>query len=335
MKIIVDGMGGDNAPVEIVKGTIDAVNEFNIDAIIVGKEDIIYRELEKYNYPKDRVEVLNAEDIITNEEDPALAIRRKKDSSLVVGCKALSDGMGDGFISAGSTGALLAGGLFIVKRIKGIERAALTSTYPTLDGVSLLVDAGANVDCKAEYLQQFGIMGSIYMEKVMGVKEPKVGLVNIGVEAGKGNQASKEAYELLNSADINFIGNIEGRTLPQGEVDVIVADGFVGNVILKLTEGFAMTMLDHLKEIFMENLRSKTGAMLVKPGLKSLKSKMDYREYGGAPLLGTKKPVVKAHGSSDALAIKNAIRQLINFIEKDVINIIEENINRIESDNKK
>lgn len=335
MKIVVDGMGGDNAPVEIVKGTIDAVNEFNIDAIIVGKEDIIYRELEKYNYPKDRVEVLNAEDIITNEEDPALAIRRKKDSSLVVGCKALSDGMGDGFISAGSTGALLAGGLFIVKRIKGIERAALTSTYPTLDGVSLLVDAGANVDCKAEYLQQFGIMGSIYMEKVMGVKEPKVGLVNIGVEAGKGNQASKEAYELLNSADINFIGNIEGRTLPQGEVDVIVADGFVGNVILKLTEGFAMTMLDHLKEIFMENLRSKTGAMLVKPGLKSLKSKMDYREYGGAPLLGTKKPVVKAHGSSDALAIKNAIRQLINFIEKDVINIIEENINRIESDNKK
>lgn len=335
MKIIVDGMGGDNAPVEIVKGTIDAVNEFNIDAIIVGKEDIIYRELKKYNYPKDRVEVLNAEDIITNEEDPALAIRRKKDSSLVVGCKALSDGMGDGFISAGSTGALLAGGLFIVKRIKGIERAALTSTYPTLDGVSLLVDAGANVDCKAEYLQQFGIMGSIYMEKVMGVKEPKVGLVNIGVEAGKGNQASKEAYELLNSADINFIGNIEGRTLPQGEVDVIVADGFVGNVILKLTEGFAMTMLDHLKEIFMENLRSKTGAMLVKPGLKSLKSKMDYREYGGAPLLGTKKPIVKAHGSSDALAVKNAIRQLINFIEKDVINIIEENINRIESDNKK
>lgn len=335
MKIVVDGMGGDNAPVEIVKGTIDAVNEFNIDAIIVGKEDIIYRELEKYNYPKDRVEVLNAEDIITNEEDPALAIRRKKDSSLVVGCKALSDGMGDGFISAGSTGALLAGGLFIVKRIKGIERAALTSTYPTLDGVSLLVDAGANVDCKAEYLQQFGIMGSIYMEKVMGVKDPKVGLVNIGVEVGKGNQASKEAYELLNSADINFIGNIEGRTLPQGEVDVIVADGFVGNVILKLTEGFAMTMLDHLKEIFMENLRSKTGAMLVKPGLKSLKSKMDYREYGGAPLLGTKKPIVKAHGSSDALAVKNAIRQLINFIEKDVINIIEENINRIESDNKK
>ncbi len=329
MKIIVDGMGGDNAPVEIVKGTIDAVKEFNLNVIIVGKEDIITEELKKYDYPKDRVEILDAKDIITNEDDPALAIRRKKDSSLVVGCKALAEGMGDGFVSAGSTGALLAGGLFIVKRIKGIERAALTTVYPTLNGISLLVDAGANVDCKPEYLQQFGLMGSIYMENVVGIKNPKVGLVNIGTEAGKGNQLAKEAYNLLNNGDINFVGNVEGRTLPQGEVDVIVADGFVGNVILKLTEGVAIGMFEQLKEVFMADTKSKIGAMLLKPGLKSIKNRLDYREYGGAPLLGTRKPIVKAHGSSDALAIKNAIRQLVNFIEKDVINIIEENINNV------
>ena len=329
MKIIVDGMGGDNAPVEIVKGTIDAVKEFNLNVIIVGKEDIITEELKKYDYPKDRVEILDAKDIITNEDDPALAIRRKKDSSLVVGCKALAEGMGDGFVSAGSTGALLAGGLFIVKRIKGIERAALTTVYPTLNGISLLVDAGANVDCKPEYLQQFGLMGSIYMENVVGIKNPKVGLVNIGTEAGKGNQLAKEAYNLLNNGDINFVGNVEGRTLPQGEVDVIVADGFVGNVILKLTEGVAIGMFEQLKEVFMADTKSKIGAMLLKPGLKSIKNRLDYREYGGAPLMGTRKPIVKAHGSSDALAIKNAIRQLVNFIEKDVINIIEENINNV------
>ncbi len=332
MKIIVDGMGGDNAPFQIVKGTVDAVNEFDINAIIVGKEDIIIKELEKYEYPKSKIEIINAEEVITNEEDPALAIRRKKKSSLVLGCKALSEGLGDGFISAGSTGALLAGGLFIVKRIEGIERAALTTTYPTLKGVSLLVDAGANVDCKPEYLQQFGMMGSIYMERVLGVNMPKVGLVNIGTESGKGNILAKESYALLKSSNINFVGNIEGRTLPQGEVDVIVADGFVGNVILKLTEGLAISMMDTLKEIFMENLKTKAGAMLVKPGLKSLKAKMDYREYGGAPLLGTKKPIVKAHGSSDSLAIKNAIGQLIKFIEKDVINIIEKNIDKIRND---
>ena len=237
--------------------------------------------------------------------------------------------MGDGFVSAGSTGALLAGGLFIVKRIKGIERAALTTVYPTLNGISLLVDAGANVDCKPEYLQQFGLMGSIYMENVVGIKNPKVGLVNIGTEAGKGNQLAKEAYNLLNNGDINFVGNVEGRTLPQGEVDVIVADGFVGNVILKLTEGVAIGMFEQLKEVFMADTKSKIGAMLLKPGLKSIKNRLDYREYGGAPLLGTRKPIVKAHGSSDALAIKNAIRQLVNFIEKDVINIIEENINNV------
>lgn len=327
MKIIVDGMGGDNSPIEIVKGSVDAVNEYDISIIIVGIEEIIKNELTKYNYPKERIEIINATEVISNDDDPALAIRRKKDSSMVVGLKALSDGLGDGFISAGSTGALLAGGIFIIKRIEGIDRAALSIAYPTLKGLSLLVDGGANVDCKPEYLKQFAIMGSIYMEYVMEVSNPKVGLVNIGTEEGKGNALTKDTYELLKISPINFIGNIESRDLPSGVVDVIICDGFVGNIILKLTEGMAISIFDHLKKIFLKNALTKIGAILLKPGLKELKGKMDYREYGGAPLLGTKKPIVKAHGSSDALAIKNAIKQLINFIDKDVINIITQNIN--------
>jgi len=326
MKIIVDAMGGDNAPAAIVKGAIDASNEYDIDLLIVGREEEILEELKKHNYKKDRVEVLNAEDVITNEDDPALAIRRKKDSSMVIGLKALTEGRGDGFVSAGSTGALLAGGLFIVKRIKGIKRAALTSVYPTTKGLALLVDAGANTDSKPEYLQQFAVMGSIYMEKVMGVERPRVGLANVGTEEGKGDELTKKAYDLLKETNINFIGNIEGRTMAYGEADVIVADGFVGNMILKVTEGVAMSLFDELKRVFMENTKSKLGALLLKPGLKALKSKIDYREYGGAPLLGTKQPIIKAHGSSNDYAFKNAIRQAINFIEKDVISTIEENI---------
>lgn len=330
MKIIVDGMGGDNSPIEIVKGSVDAVIEYGIDIIIVGDQIRITEELSKYNYPKEKIEIMNSSQIINNEDDPALAIRRKKDSSMVVGLRALDNGLGDGFLSAGSTGALLAGGLFIIKRIEGIDRAALASLYPHINGLSLLVDAGANVDCKPEYLKQFGVMGSIYMEHVMDINKPKVGLVNIGTEEGKGNTLTKEAYELLKNSPINFIGNIEARQLPTGAADVIICDGFVGNVILKLTEGMAISIFAYLKEIFLRNIGTKLGAMLLKPGLKELKGKMDYREYGGAPLLGTRKPIVKAHGSSDALAIKNAIRQLINFIDKDVINIITKNINNIE-----
>lgn len=320
-------MGGDHAPLEVVKGALDGVKEYDIDVVLVGKEDIIKNELKKYDYPSEKIQILNAVDVITNDDDPAIAIRRKKESSMVVGLKALSEGLGDGFISAGSTGALLAGGLFIVKRIQGIERAALTTLYPTTKGISLLVDAGANVDCKPEYLSQFALMGSIYCEKVLGTKNPRVGLVNIGTEEGKGNQLAKESYELLKNLDINFIGNVEARTLPSGEADVIVCDGFIGNVVLKLTEGMAISIFSHLKEMFVENSRSKIGLLLLKPQLKKLKSKMDYREYGGAPLLGTKKPIVKAHGSSDAYAIKNAIKQLVGFIEKGVIDIVEKNIN--------
>lgn len=326
MKVIVDGMGGDNAPFEIVKGTVDAVKEYGIEAIIVGREEDIRNELNKYEYSKEKIQILNAENVITNDDDPTMAIRRNKDSSLVVGLNALKDGLGDGFVSAGSTGALLAGGTLIIKRIKGIDRAAITSVYPTLKGTALLVDAGANADCKPEYLNQFALMGSIYMEKVLKKKNPKVGLVNIGSEEGKGNQLVKEAYDLLKKEDINFIGNIEGRDIPAGKADIIVCDGFVGNVILKLTEGMASSIFSILKDTFMASAKSKIGASLLKDELVSLKKSMDYREFGGAPLLGTRLPVFKAHGSSDAYAFKNAIHQLIPFVEEDVVSTIEENM---------
>ena len=326
MKIIVDGMGGDNAPREIVKGCIEAIKKFDVDIIIVGNKELIEKELELYIYSKGKIEILHSEDIITNEDDPVLAIRRKKDSSMVVGLNALKEGRGDGFLSAGNTGALLAGGLFIIKRLVGIDRAALTSVYPTNKGISIVVDAGANVDSKAQYLRQFGIMGSIYMENILGRKNPKVGLVSNGTEVGKGNTLVKDSYPLLSEAPINFIGNIEAREIPTGDIDVIVADGFVGNVILKLTEGVASSVFDELKDVFKSNMKSKLAALMIKDGLKEIKEKMDYRQYGGAPLLGIKKPVVKAHGSSDALAIENGVRQLIDFIEKDVINIIKDKI---------
>lgn len=323
MKIIIDGMGGDNAPEATVKGAIDAINQYGVEIIITGPSEILSKELAKYNYPEEKLEILNANEIITNDDDPAIAIRRKKDSSLVVGLNALKDGLGDGIISAGNTGALLAGGLFIVKRIQGIDRAAITLLYPTLKGASLLLDAGANMDSKPEYLQQFALMGSIYMEEVMGKNNPKVGLINVGTEDSKGNQLAKETFELLKKTPINFVGNIEGRDMPMGEVDVMVCDGFVGNIALKLTEGLASSIFSLLKKAFLSNFKTKIGAMLLKGQMSELKKTMDYREYGGAPLLGTQKPVVKAHGSSDAYAIKNGIGQLKLFIEKDVIKAIE------------
>lgn len=326
MKIIVDTMGGDRGPIEIIKGALDAIDEYGIDVILVGDQILLESELKKTSYPKDKVEIIDAKDVITNEDDPSMAIRRKKDSSMIVGAKALVEGLGDGFISTGNTGALLATGIFVVKRIEGIDRAALSVLYPTLKGFSLLLDAGANVDCKPEYLYQFALMGSIYMENVMNIKSPTIGLLNIGVEKGKGNQLVKDTYEILEKSDLNFIGNIEGRELPSGAADIIVADGFAGNIALKLTEGMAISIFSILKDELTKNVKSKLGALLLGPGLRSIKNKMDYREYGGAPLLGTNKPIVKAHGSSDALAIKNGINQLKKFIDGDVINIIKNNI---------
>lgn len=323
MKIIVDGMGGDNAPESTVHGAIEALKEYDISIIITGPEKLIQEQLDRHNYPKDRIQIMDAPEVITNEDSPTIAIRRKKKSSLVIGLQALNENKADGFISAGNTGALLAGGLFITKRIEGIERAALTVLYPTLEGKSLLVDAGANMDTKPEYLNQFALMGSIYMEEVMGVTNPKVGLINVGSEETKGNQLSKDTFSLLQNSKINFIGNVESRDVPYGVADVMVCDGFVGNIVLKLTEGMASSIFSLLGEAFVSDTRSKFGALLLKPQLKKIKSRLDYREYGGAPLLGTRKPIVKAHGSSDYYAYKNGIGQLKKFIERNVIETIE------------
>ena len=333
MRIIVDGMGGDHAPESTVRASVEAVSKFRINITITGPTEALLDELGKYDYPAGSIEILNAPDVITNDDDPAIAIRKKKNSSMVVGLKALSDGEGDGFISAGNTGALLAGGLFIVKRIEGIERAALTTLYPTMNGVSILVDAGANVDSKPEYLKQFAIMGSAYMEQVLGIPNPRVGLVNVGTESTKGNQLTKEAYQLLDNSELNFIGNIEGRDMPYGAADVMVCDGFVGNIALKLTEGMASSIFKLLKQSLTADLKSKLGAVLLKKQLKEMKKRLDYREYGGAPLLGTKKPVVKAHGSSDWYAFMNGIGQLKMFIENDVITLIENKITKSEGKN--
>lgn len=330
MKIVVDSMGGDKGVKEVVQGSIDAVNELGVDIALVGKKDIIEDELHKNNYYGNKIEIIHADEVIQNDESPAVAIRKKKNSSMVVGLNSLKEGAGDAFISSGNTGALLAGGIFIVKRIKGIERAAIVSIYPTKNGVSILLDAGANVDSKPEYLEQFAIMGSVYCEKVLRIVSPKVGLVNVGAEKEKGNILVKEAYSLLENANINFCGNVEARDIPEGLVDVIVCDGFVGNVILKLTEGLGQSIFSTLKDEFTKNFSSKLGALLLKSQLKEFKQRFDYREYGGAPLLGLKKPVIKAHGSSDALAFKNAIRQAKIIVEEDVINKIELDINNIE-----
>lgn len=323
MRIAVDAMGGDYGLLATVKGSIDAVNELGVNVILVGNEEMVRRELLKNEYNGDNIEIINAEEVITNDEEPAMAIRRKKQSSMVIGLNLVKEGNADAFVSSGSTGALLTGGTLIVKRIKGVDRPALAIPYPTKKGISLLLDAGANTECKAKYLQQFAIMGSIYTEKILNIPNPKVSLVNIGTEEGKGNELSKEAYGLLKNANINFAGNIEARDIPEGETDVLVCDGFVGNIILKLTEGLAMSIFSLLKEEFTSSFTSKVGALLLKSGLRKFKKRLDYTEYGGAPLLGTRGVVIKAHGSSDAKAIKNAIKQANVFVENRIIERIE------------
>jgi glycerol-3-phosphate acyltransferase PlsX len=330
VKIVLDCMGNDNGPEVMVEGAKQAmsVND-DLNIIFVGNKEKIDKLL-KDSY-KDRITVINATEEITNNESPVKAIRTKKDASLVKGMNLLKEGKGDAIISAGSTGALLAGAVFIVGRLKGIQRAALTTVYPTKNKPSLLLDIGANVDCKPEFLEQFAIMGSVYADKILNRKNPKIGLANIGAEAKKGNSLVKEAYDKLIDLDnINFIGNIEVRDLMKGEVDVIVCDGFVGNVILKTTEGTALTIFDLLKETFLSKTIYKIGALLLKSGLKTFKRKFDYSEYGAAPLLGVKAPVFKAHGSSNSKSIKNAILCAVDYLNKDIINTIQKEIEREE-----
>lgn len=331
MKIILDGMGGDNAPEAIVEGAVLASKEIQHQIAIIGKEDLIKDELKKYKYDEAKIHVINAEEVITNDEAPVRAVRSKKDSSIVKGINMVKSGEGDIFVSAGSTGALLAGGLFILGRIPGIDRPALASIYPIVGGIpSLLVDAGANSECKPNNLLEFGIMGNIYMEKVIGRKNPKVGLVNIGAEAAKGSTLTKAAYSLLEQSDMNFIGNVEAREVPMGACDVIVTDGFTGNVLLKLTEGMALNMLKTLKKRFTDGAKAKLGAALLIDKIRGLKQEFDYSEYGGAPILGVKGPIVKMHGSSNANAVKNTIIKGIPYAEEKVVDIIQNSVLEIE-----
>ncbi len=317
--IYVDGMGGDNAPSEIVKACVDATRDFERKIHILGDEEAIQRELAKYEYDKNLIEIIHTTEKVENEDEPAMVIRRKKDSSMVVGIKKLKEDPRGVFISAGSTGALLAGGTLLLGRIKGIQRPALTIVLPSEKGPTVLLDVGANADCKASYLVQFGMMASVYAQNVLDIKSPKVGLVNIGSEPNKGSELYKETYSLLEQSDLDFIGNVEGRDIIGSGADVLVCDGFTGNIILKLTEGLSSFIFASLKSTIMGSIRTKVGGLLLKPALKEFKTKFDYKEYGGAPLLGVRGGVIKAHGSSDARAFYNAIRQGIIFQEKDIL----------------
>lgn len=328
IKVAVDAMGGDNAPGEIVKGAVDVVNmRKDIQVLLVGKQDMVKEELKKYTYPKDQIRVVHAEEVIETAEPPVNAIRSKKNSSLVVGMNMVKQKEADAIVSAGSSGAILVGGQVIVGRIKGIERPPLAPLIPTEKGVSLLVDCGANVDARASHLVQFARMGSIYMEHVVGIKKPKVAIVNIGAEEEKGNALVKETFPLLKECkDINFIGSIEAREIPHGQADVIVCEAFVGNVILKLYEGLGSTFFRVVKKGLLSSLRSKAGAVLIKPALKSVLKTFDASEYGGAPLLGLKGLVVKTHGSAKALEVTNSIIQCVTFKEQDINGKIKNNI---------
>ena len=324
--IAIDAMGGDNAPCDIVKGSIDAINENkNIKLILVGKEDAINNELSKYQYNKEQIEIQNATQVIQTTESPTSAIREKKDSSIVVGLKLLKEGKASAFVSAGSTGALLTGATVIIKRIKGVERPALATLIPNANnGYTFLIDSGANMDSKPSYLPNFAKMGKIYMENIIKIENTKVAIINVGSEKEKGDTFTKEAYELLEQTkNINFIGNIEGREIPAGDADVVVCDGFVGNVILKLSEGIVKTFSQIVKTEIKSNLLYSIGGLLSKGAFKNIKKKFDYAEVGGAPFLGLKSLVVKAHGSSNAKAIKSAINQCYKFIDTDIATKIE------------
>lgn len=330
--IALDAMGGDNAPSEIIKGAMEAIKmESAMKVFLVGKEEIIAKELSNYQYNKKQVEIVPASEVIETAEPPVNAIRKKKDSSIVIGMKMVKEGKADAFVSAGSTGAVLVGGQVIVGRIKGVERPPLAPLIPTEKGVTLLIDCGANVDARPSHLVQFAKMGSIYMEHVVGVKNPKVGIVNIGAEEEKGNALVKETFPLLKEeTELNFIGSVEAREIPHGQADVVVCEAFAGNIILKLYEGVGSVLVDKIKEGMMSTLRSKIGALLAKPALKATLKKFDASEYGGAPLLGLNGLVVKTHGSSKAKEVRNTLLQCVTFKQQRINEKIRESIQAAE-----
>lgn len=331
MRIIVDGFGGDNAPLEVLKGAVQAVDGLGVDITVVGDEKIIQECAEKNNIDISKLTLAHADGVMEVCYEPAKILKEYSNTSMAVGLKMLANGEGDAFLSAGSTGALVVGSTFIVKRIRGIKRTALATVLPTLKSYCLLLDCGANADCRPEMLAQFGVMGSAYMTRFLGVESPKVALANIGAEPSKGRELELESYKLLQNAPINFIGNVEGRDIPLGEADVVVADGFTGNLILKTIEGMGKFFSTSLKDMFSGGIGSKLGAVLLLGKIKSFKKKMDYTEHGGAPLLGTQKPVIKAHGSSNAKAFYNAVRQAKICIENDLVGEITRGLAELKS----
>ena len=338
MRIILDAMGGDNAPQAPVIGALQAAKDFGAQIILVGRGEEILSVMRAQGYSDlpEGIEIAHADEVVDMHDDPANVIRKKKNSSMVIGLKMLADGLGDAFVSAGSTGALLTGATLIVKRVKGIRRAAMGPTMPNkAGGKTVILDCGANAECTPEFLLQFGLVGSIYAKKCLGVENPKIGLLNIGTEDTKGTPLQKEAYALLKDAGekgiINFVGNTEARDVPLGAVDVVVCDGFAGNVLLKSIEGTAMFMGSLVSRMFKKNLLSKLSAALVMKDIKAFKKMLDYREIGGTPFLGIRKPVIKAHGSSDALAFRNAIAQAMNT--PDISAELEEGLAKLQKEN--
>ncbi|MCB2288387.1 phosphate acyltransferase PlsX [Clostridium sp. CS001] len=329
MVVVVDGMGGDFSPKAVVEGCVEAIKEYNIEILITGSEDLIKEELKKYSYDCNKIKVIDAKEVISTNEHPVMAIKRKKDSSLVKALNLVKSGDADAIISAGSSGAFLAGCTLIVGRIKGIDRPALAPVLPGKNGPFMIIDCGANAECKPHYLVQFGLMGKTYFENILKVANPSVGLVNIGSEEEKGNELSKSAHKLLKEANLNFIGNVEAREIPSGDVKVLVCDGFVGNVILKLYEGAVANIFDILKVGIMSSFRTKLGGILLKPVFKKFKKDFDYKEYGGAAFLGVNGICIKAHGSSDAKAFKNAIKQATIFYENKVVDKLKLEIEKL------
>ena len=328
MKLALDGMGGDNAPKSVVEGAFLALEQIpNLEIQLYGQQE----KLEPFLKPHNRLTVIHCEEVVEGTDDAARAVRRKKDSSMARMLEAVHEGKADACLSAGNTGALMAGGLFKVGRIEGIARPALATMLPTLDGNGfLMLDLGANADARPEHLLQYAIMGDIYAKKVSGLEKPRVGLLNIGTEDKKGNDLTKAAFELLKEADLHFVGNVEARDLLNGVADVVVTDGFTGNMVLKSIEGTADTIFKMLKEAFMASTKTKISAALMKNDLRSLKDKMDYTEYGGAGLFGLQAPVIKAHGSSNAKAIFSAIRQANTMVKHEVVSTITETVRNVE-----
>jgi len=334
MVVVVDGMGGDFSPNAVVEGCIAAIKEYDVDILITGPEDLITEELKKYNYDHKKIKIVDAKETISTSEHPVMAIKRKKDSSLVKALNIVKSGDADAVISAGSTGAFLAGCTLIVGRIKGIDRPALAPVVPGEKRPFMIIDCGANAECKPNYLLQFGIMGKIYFENILKIDNPSVGLVNIGTEEEKGNELAKSAHKLLKEANLNFVGNVEAREIPSGDVNVLICDGFTGNVILKLYEGAVATVFSLLKTRIMGSFRTKLGGVLLKPVFKKFKKDFDYKEYGGAAFLGVNGICIKAHGSSDAKAFKNAIKQATIFYENNVVDKLKLEVEKISGQEK-